>query len=134
MKIKVKKLNAQRKYSGNFSFGYEPEKDACLIPLCNIKGTVRVDGDYEIYADDSVGVNFTVSYVLEGQCSYCLNAARKEIKKDFEVLFVREKDPDNYYYDGITVNLKTAVDDAILFSQPDVILCRDDCTGIDVNQ
>ena len=95
---------------------------------------MRVVVDYEFYADVSVGVNFTVSYALEGQCSYCLNAARKEIKKDFDVLFVREKDPDNYYYDGITINLKTAVDDAILFSQPDVILCKDDCTGIDVNQ
>lgn len=134
MKIEVRKLNAQKKYSGDFAFDYEPAVDACLVPLCGIDGKVRVEGNYEIYADDSVSVNFCVKFLIKGQCSYCLKETCKEINKDFEVLFVPENDPDNYNYDGITINLKTAVDDAILFSQPNVVLCRDDCTGIDVDQ
>ena len=133
MKIEVKKLNALKKYTGDFEFDYEPPKDACLIPLCAIDGKVHIKGDFEIYEDDSVGVNFTVSYRINGQCSYCLEKARADIEKAFEILFVPEDDPENYSYDGITINLQTAVNDAILFSQPNIILCREDCTGIDVN-
>ena len=133
MKIEVKKLNALKKYTGGFEFDYEPPQDLCLIPLCKIDGKVSVKGDYEIYEDDSVGVNFKVNYRIVGQCSYCLEKAEKCIEKAFEILFVTEDDQDNYHYDGISIDLKTAVNDAILFSQPNLILCKEDCTGIDVN-
>lgn len=133
MKIEVKKLNALKKYTGGFEFDYEPPADICLVPLCKIDGKVGVKGSYEIYGDDSVGVTLTVSYRLSGQCSYCLNPAVKDVERTFEILFVPEDDPDNYSYDGITINLETAVNDSILFSQPKIILCREDCSGIDVN-
>ena len=133
MKIEVRKLNALKKYTGGFEFEYEPTADACLVPLCKIDGKVSVRGEYEIYEDDSVEVNFKVLYRLVGQCSYCLNEAATTVEKEFSVLFVTEDDNENYSYDGITINLKTAVDDAILFSQPNLVLCREDCTGIDVN-
>ena len=133
MKIEVKKLNALKKYNGSFAFEYRPSADACLIPRCSIDGDVKVKGSYEIYEDDSVGVNFTVSYRLSGQCSYCLNDASADVEKTFEILFVTGNDPDNYSYDGYSIDLKTAVNDAILFSQPNVILCREDCQGIDIN-
>ena len=134
MKIQVKKLNALKKYSGSFEFDYEPPADLCLIPLCKIEGSVQISGNYEIYDDDSVGINFTVKYLITGQCSYCLNDAKKQIEKPFEVLFVPEDDSDNYSYDGVTIDLTTAVNDAILFSQPNLLLCREDCAGIDVNK
>lgn len=133
MKIEVKKLNALKKYTGDIEFDYEAPADMCLIPLCKIDGKVHVKGEYEIYEDDSVGVNFTVSYRITGQCSYCLKEAGADVEKAFEILFVPEDDPDNYSYDGISINLETAVNDAILFSQPNIILCREDCTGIDIN-
>lgn len=133
MKLEIKRLNALKKYSGGFEFETEPSADSCLIPLCKIDGKVRVKGEYEIYDDDSVGVNFTVYYRLAGQCSYCLKDAVKNVEKSFEILFVTEDDPDNYSYDGVSIDLTTAVNDAILFSQPNIILCKEDCTGIDVN-
>ncbi len=133
MKIEVKKLNALGKFTGDIEFDYEPPENLCLVPLCRIEGKVHIKGDYEIYEDDSVGVNFTVSYRLSGQCSYCLNDASADVEKTFEILFVTENDPDNYSYDGYSIDLKTAVNDAILFSQPNVILCREDCQGIDIN-
>lgn len=134
MRIEVKKLNALKKYTGEFAFDYTPADDLCLIPLCEIDGSVRVEGEYEIYDDDCVGVNFTVRFRLKGQCSYCLSDASKEINQESEVLYVPEEDPENYSYDGNSIDLTTAVNDAILFSQPDVLLCREDCTGIDVNK
>ena len=132
MEIEVRKLNALKKYEGVFEYEYEPPEDSCLVPLCKIEGKVKVSGKYEIYEDDSVGITLTVNYKIAGQCSYCLNDAQQEVSFTQEILYVTEKDDDNYYYDGIKLDLKPAVDDAILISQPNIILCREGCTGIDV--
>ena len=132
MELEVKKLNALRKYTGDFGFEYSPDVNLCLIPLSRFEGSVKVTGEYEIFEDDSVEIRFTVRYLIKGQCSYCLKDAEQEVSFDSEVLFVTEKDDDNYYYDGNKLNLKTAVDDAILISQPNVLLCNADCNGIEV--
>lgn len=132
MEIEVKKLIATGKYSGDFCFDYEAPADLCVIPLCKIDGKVNVACEYEIYDDDSVGVKLTLTYNLSGQCSYCLNDAKKQIIFQSDLLFVPEKDEENYFYDGNKINLKTAVDDAILISQPNILLCKPDCKGIDV--
>ncbi len=133
MEIEVKKLNALGKYEGEFEFSYSPDKDLCLIPLCSIAGEVKVKGNYSIFEDDEVEVTLTVSYVIEGQCSYCLKSAKRQIDFTSDILYVPKKDDDNYFYDGIKINLKTAVDDAILISQPYVLLCSEGCKGIDVD-
>lgn len=132
MKLEVKKLIAQGKFVGNFTFDYFPEDNLCLLPLSEIISPVKVTGEYEIYEDDSVGIKLTVAYDITGQCSYCLSDAKDSVCFTSDILFVPEQDDDNYYYDGIKINLETAVKDAILISQPDVLLCKKDCKGIDV--
>lgn len=132
MELEIKRLNALKKYTGSFNFNYLPDKNLNLIPLCNIAGEVNVYGEYEIFEDDCVEIVLNLRYKLVGKCSYCLNPAEEEINYSSVVLFVTEKDDDNYYYDGNKINLKTAVDDAILISQPNVLLCKEGCEGIDV--
>lgn len=132
MEIEVRRLNALKKYEGEFEYEYESPQDCCLVPLCKIEGKVKVSGSYEIYEDESVGVKLTVNYKIIGQCSYCLSEAEKDVSFTSDILFVTEEDDENYLYDGIKINLKSAVDDAILISQPSIILCKEGCTGIDV--
>lgn len=133
MEIQVRKSNSLKKYSGDFVYDYTPPEGSCLVPLCAIAGTVKVEGSFEIYEDGGVGVNLTVRYRIEGQCSYCLEPAAADIEFNYDVLFLTRDDGENYVYDGIRVDLKPAVDDAILFSQPNVVLCREGCTGIEIN-
>ena len=134
MILEIKKLLARAAYTGEFSFEYQPPQDCILIPMCNIPHGVKVTGSYEIFDDDEVEVSFTVSYLLVGQCSYCLADAQKQIEYSSDVLFVTDKDDaDNYVYDGNRLDLSTAVNDALLFSQPKVLLCREDCKGIKIN-
>ncbi len=132
MEIEVRKLLALKKYEGEFTFDYDPPADVCLIPLCRIEGKVKVCGKYVLCDDDSVEVTLTVEYKIVGQCSYCLKDAQKDVTFTSEILYVAEEDDENYIYDGIKINLKSAVDDAILISQPHILLCREDCEGIDV--
>ena len=130
MKIEVKKLISSGKYAGSFLFDYPIPEDLCVIPLCKLGNEAKVKAEYEIYDDDDVGVALTVNYKITGKCSYCLCDADKEVNFTSDLLFVPEKDDENYFYDGFNIDLKTAVDDAILISQPQILLCKEDCEGI----
>lgn len=132
MELEIKKLNALKKFTGSFDFDYSPSEDLSLVPLSSIAGKVKVFGEYEIFDDDSVEIVLNIRYKLKGKCSYCLSEAEKEIDYSSEILFVPVKDDDNYYYDGVKIKLNSAVDDAILISQPNVLLCKEGCKGIDV--
>lgn len=135
MILEVKKLIAHKQYVGNFSFNYTPEQDKLLVPLCSVIGEVKVEGEYEIYEDDAVGIDIRLSYKLKGQCSYCLDEAEKSVDYAAEILFVKDKDDiDNYYYDGTKLDLSVAVEDAFIFSQPNVILCKEGCEGVKIDQ
>ena len=124
MIIEVKRLIALKKYVGNFQFNMAPPTDKLILPLAEVDGDINVEGEYEIYDDDSVGVSIKISYKLKGQCSYCLAEAEKSVAYSYEALFVPDKnDADNYYYDGARLNIQPAVDDAFVFSQPEVLLC-----------
>ncbi|MCM1437724.1 MAG: DUF177 domain-containing protein [Roseburia sp.] len=135
MILEIKKLMSRGAYTGEFSFEYQPPQDCVIIPLCQIQGGVSVSGGYEIFEDDEVEVVLKIRYKLAGQCSYCLAAAEKEIEYISDpLLFVNGSgDGDNYVYDGNRLNLQQAVLDALLFSQPEVLLCKEDCKGIKFN-
>lgn len=133
MIIEVKRLLSKGKYTGEFEYDFTPDEDRTVVPLSTID-SVHVRGSYEIFDDDSVSVKLTLSYVLKGQCSYCLADAVQPVEYSTEVLFVTDKgDSDNYVYDGARLDLKHAVDDALLFSQPSVLLCKEGCEGIKIN-
>ena len=134
MILEIKKLMAKAAYTGEFAFDYLPPQENLLIPLCRIEGGVKVTGNYEIFEDDEVEISLKISYRLKGQCSYCLADAEKDVEYATDVLFVTDKtDYDNYVYDGNRLDLSQAVNDALLFSQPKVLLCSEDCAGDKIN-
>lgn len=134
MIIAINKLLAKAQYEGEFSFEYEAPQTLVSVPLCRFDGAVSVYGKYEIYDDSSVGIDLRLRYTLKGQCSYCLGDAQKRVDYASEILFVTDKDDgDDYVYDGRNIDLTEAVDDALLFSQPAVLLCKEGCQGIKIN-
>ncbi len=134
MVIDIRKMAAKGKYEGDFSFEFTPAAEKLLLPLCAFVGNAKIEGNYTLYEDDSVDVSFTLEYLIEGQCSYCLERAEKRVKYECDALFVTDKgDNDNYYYDGYRLDLSSAVNDALLFSQPEVLLCKEGCQGIKIN-
>ncbi len=133
MIIEVRKLNSRNKYYGEFSYEYDAPASLIAVPLFEFAGPVKVDGSYAINEDDSVDVALTVRFRLTGSCSYCLEHAEKDISYNYDALFCAEDDADGYRYNGISADITPAVNDAILFSQPSVILCREGCKGIDLN-
>ncbi len=132
MTIDVRRQIALKKYTGDFSFRYKCPEDLVILPSATIDGEVEVTGSFEIYEDDSVGVALNISYLIKGVCSYCLEQAQKRVEHSADILYLTDDDGENYSYDGLTINLITAVNDAILFSQPQILLCKPDCKGIEI--
>jgi len=126
MVLEIRRLYSKGEYSGSFSFEFMPPPDVLLLPLCRVEGAVSVSGKYEIFDNGDVEVSLGLRYALSGSCSYCLNEASTDIEYKTDITFVTDKeDLDNYYYDGNRLDLSKAVNDAMIFSQPSVLLCAD---------
>lgn len=133
MIIDIRKLNAQKKYSGYMEFEYSAPETFIQIPYVKFAAPVKVSFDYELYEDDSLEIRGTVSYTLEGQCSRCLRETQEVIEGELDAYFEPRKDYEDYGYTNGMVNLTQAVEDAIMASMSYVLSCGEDCEGISYN-
>ncbi len=130
MTIDIRKLNVQKKYTGEMEFTYNAPAELIEIPLVKFATPVCVRFSYELFADDALEIHGTVSYRLEGQCSRCLKDAKTDVEGELEALFEPTEDCEDYSYSNGIVDLKKAVDEAIMASMPYVLSCGDDCESI----
>ena len=130
MVIDIRKLNAQKKYSGTIEFEYSAPETLIEIPFVKFVGPVKVVFEYDLYEDDALEIHGTVSYQLEGQCSRCLKDAAQEVVGEINALFENRKDFEDYGYTNGIVHLEDAVEDAIMASMPFTLSCGEDCEGL----
>ena len=131
MILEIRKLNAQQKYFGTIETEYSAPKSLIEIPFVEFVAPVRVRFEYEIFQDDSVEVKGKVSYKLKGQCSHCLKEAETEIVGDLDAYFQPVKDCEDYSYANGVVDLKQAVEDAIMASMPFTLSCGENCKSLE---
>ena len=130
MIIDIRKLNAQKKYSGSMEFTYSAPETLIEIPFTKFSAPVKVTFDYELYEDDSIELKGKVSYRLEGQCSRCLKEASIEVEGELDALFEPYQDYEDYGYTNGMADITRAVDDAIMASMPFLLSCGEDCKEI----
>ena len=126
----IRKLNAQKKYSGSMEFTYSAPETLIEIPFTKFSAPVKVTFDYELYEDDSIELKGKVSYRLEGQCSRCLKEASIEVEGELDALFEPYQDYEDYGYTNGMADITRAVDDAIMASMPFLLSCGEDCKEI----
>ena len=130
MIIDIRKLNAQKKYSGELEFEYSAPESLIEIPFVRFSAPVKVAFSYELYEDDSLDIQGTVTYNLEGQCSRCLKETSQTVVGELDAYFQPCKDFEDYGYTNGIVDLKKAVEDAIMASMPFTLSCDEECEGI----
>ena len=130
MIIDIRKLNAQKKYSGHMEFEYSAPEMLIEIPYVKFAAPVKVSFDYEIFEDDSFEIRGTVMYKLNGQCSRCLKEANAEVEGELDAYFEPRKDYEDYGYMNGVADITKAVEDAIMASMPYTISCGENCEGI----
>ena len=130
MIIDVRKLNAQKKYTGSMEFDYSAPQELIEIPFVNFASPVKVRFDYELYEDDSLEIRGTVSYRLEGQCSRCLKDSANDVEGEIDAYFQPFKNGEDYSYSGGVIDLTQAINEAVMASMPFTLSCGDDCQSI----
>ena len=130
MIVDIAKLNMRKEYSGRLEFDYEAPENLIEIPFVQFEGAVHVDALYELYEDDALEIRGTLSYKIKGQCSRCLNPAEKTIEGEIDALFEKRTDAEDYSYSGTKVDLRPAIDDAIMASLPFLLTCSEGCEGL----
>ena len=133
MIIDVRKLNAQKKYVGHMEFEYSAPETFIAIPYVKYAAPIKISLDYEIFEDDSVDVRGTLFYTLVGQCSRCLKETSVDVVGELDAYFENRKDYADYGYINGVVDLKQAVEDALMASMPYVVNCPEECEGISYN-
>lgn len=133
MIIDVRKLNAQKRYSGSMEFDYSAPETLIEIPFVKFAAPVKVSFDYDLFEDDSLEIRGTVSYKLEGQCSRCLKEATAEVEGELDAYFEPRKDFKDYGYVNGVIDLTKAVEDAVMASMPFMLSCGEDCEELSYN-
>lgn len=130
MIIDVRKLNAQKKYSGRLEFEYEAPENLIDIPFVKFSSPVKVEAEYELFEDDSLELRGKILYTLEGQCSRCLKETSERVEGELDAYFQPFKGGEDYAYSGGVIDLTNAVNDAIMSSMPRTLSCGENCQDI----
>ena len=130
MIIDVRKLNAQKKYSGRLEFEYEAPENLIDIPFVKFSSPVKVEVEYELFEDDSLELRGKILYTLEGQCSRCLKETSERVEGELDAYFQPFKGGEDYAYSGGVIDLTNAVNDAIMSSMPCTLSCGENCQDI----
>ncbi len=130
MIIDIRKLNAQKLYSGSMEFSYPAPEDLISIPFVKFSAPVTVRFDYELYEDDALEITGTVTYTLEGQCSRCLKDAKEEVVGELRALFEPSSNAEDYSYTNGIIRLNQAVDESIMASMPFTLSCGERCEAL----
>ena len=130
MVIDIRKLNAQKKYSGELVFDYDAPESLIDIPFVKFAAPVKVEAFYDLLEDDSLELKGKISFVLEGKCSRCLTETSMRVEGELDAYFEPRKDCEDYSYTNGRIDLREAIEDAVMAAMPYLVLCKEDCEGI----
>lgn len=128
MIIDINSIKRQGLDRQTFTFSFEIDKELILDPSY-IFTNAKVDG--EVVLDGrKVIVKGQISYDASGQCARCVEDAVNHISCPFSEVFSERPEEDEYRYKSGLVDLTELVKDNVLYSQPSIILCSEDCLGL----
>jgi len=84
-------------------------------------------------SEDTVGVDAIATATVISRCSRCLEEVRFPITAEVHAEFSRQpdpEDPDQYCFEGYTLELTDAIRDALVLELPIQIFCKEDCKGL----
>lgn len=130
MVIDVRKLNAQKRYSGRLEFEYEADDTLIGMPFVSFANPVKVVADYELFEDDALELKGKIFFRLKGECSRCLTDTEQSFEGEIDALFEPFSNGEDYAYSGGKIDLTDALNDAIMANMPMTLSCGEACEGI----
>lgn len=136
-RLDIRRLSAEKKYSGELAFTFEGEAELIEIPYVAFDSPITAELRYEILEDDSVEVKGTLSYMLKGLCSRCLKETRQRVAYEAEGYFIPaggKGEAEDYSYSNGVIDLREFLRDAVLFSMPAGFHCSESCSAPDYRE
>ena len=123
--IDVRGCIARKIWEDTLVFSFEADEGLLDIPFVKFAGPVRAELTYRIADDESVGVEGTLAFTLQGSCSRCLEETSSDIVYEAEGYFARgEDDGETYGYTNGKVLLDDFLRDTLMFALPPRLLCK----------
>ena len=82
---------------------------------------------------ETVGVKAEIRAKVESLCARCREKVVRPIVAEMDAEFARVPDsenPDQYAFEGTTVDLSQAIRDALILALPFRFLCKEECKGL----
>ncbi len=125
-------LDLQRAVDGvKYDFDFSIDIDTSIYDGREVKALtpLTVEG-YYIVQDDVVNVIVDITVDVESKCDRCLKKVTINHTAELDVLYDKIGEDGTYLYQGYTIDLKDAVNEALTFTFPSLLLCKEDCKGL----
>ncbi len=129
MILDLRKLKRSGKDKSDFFFCYTPQEQLIELPSAEIVMPIKINGTVCLTGEHSAIVEGEVEYIVEGDCTRCLESTKKQYLLQFAES-VQENNLDGYSVKNDTIDLTKIVDDLIMINSPITFLCDEDCKGI----
>ncbi len=132
MTIDVRKLNVQKKYTGDLAFEFEGDESLLEIPYVAFSSPVKAELHYEILEDDSVEVTGSIFFSLKGACSRCLSETERSYVGEVDAYFLpRGGESEDYRYTNGVIDLSDCLNDALMLALPPRLECAEECIPLE---
>ncbi len=132
MIIDLKEMAKKGRTEENFFFEYSPEEELVSIPNVKLELPVKVLGTIRRVDKNTAFVEGEICFALSGECTRCLEPARREYAAKFAEEFSSAGAEDDYPFFADKIDLTKAVNDRLLFEMPIAFVCGEDCKGIEL--
>lgn len=129
MILDLRKIKRSGKEQSEFFFNYSPQEQLIELPDANLVLPVNVSGTLTLTGEHSAFVEGEVNYFIEGNCTRCLDATKKEYLLQFNEQ-LEEDNQEGYSVKNDLIDLTKIVDDLIMMNSPITFLCDENCKGI----
>lgn len=93
---------------------------------------IAAKGSY-VGSGESISIEAEVTATVVSRCARCLTEVTLPIRAEMHAVFVQEpdpEDPDQYCFEGSSLELTDAIKDALVLELPLRFLCSEDCKGL----
>ncbi len=113
----------------DFSFVVDVDKSIYDGRDVEANTALSVEG-YYIVQDDVVTVVADMDVAVTTRCDRCLQPVTIEHTAGLDVIYDKKGEEGTYPYQGYTIDLQDAVNEALTFTFPSLVLCKADCKGL----
>lgn len=129
MIIDLRDIKRQGKDTIDFFFECDLDSDLINLPNVTFNGKTKINGTVTLTGEHSALIEGDIEFSLVGDCTGCLENAKRTYVADFSEDFGIGLDNESAIK-GDRIDLTSVVNETVMANMPFNFLCKDDCLGL----